>query len=66
MRRLTRPQIETEVPCTRAWFERVLRQYGDRLPPAEKFGATRTWPESILVDLRNILEAEARCAGGRR
>lgn len=62
MRRLTRPQVEEAVPITRAAFERIVRQYADRLPVAEKFGATRTWPESIVADLRSILATEERAA----
>jgi len=62
--RLTRPEVEREVPCTRAEFERLITQYRHELPPFERIGLTRTWPPAIVALLRSLLAREARSKGG--
>jgi hypothetical protein len=46
--------------------ERILAQYRDRLPSPVRIGNARVWPVGIVDLVRQILAAEARCAGGKR
>jgi hypothetical protein len=60
---LTAPQIAERLDVGRAVIERLIRHYADRLPVPGRVGIIRCWPESIVDQLRALLDEEARVAG---
>lgn len=59
-RTISLPEAAGIVGCTRATAERIVRQYGDRLPPYERIGVMRVWPFDMVEVLRDILAEERR------
>lgn len=60
---LTAPQVAERLEVGRAVLERLIRQYHDRLPVPGRVGIIRCWPESIVDQLRTLLDEEARNSG---
>ncbi len=63
MKTLTAPQIAARLGVGRAVFERLVRQYDERLPEPDRVGIIRCWPESIVELLQKLLAEEARISG---
>jgi hypothetical protein len=56
---------ELRIPLARG--ERFLRQYAAEVPAARRIGILRLFPrEETLAKFRELIEREARCAGGTR
>jgi predicted DNA-binding transcriptional regulator AlpA len=62
---ITVPEAARRLNVSRNVIERIIAQYGYRLPEFIRVGNARGWPADFIDTVRVILEEEERCQGGR-